>query len=57
VADVVEAMRSHRPYRPSLGIEAALAEITEKRGTLYDSDAVDACLLLFAEDRFAFDAH
>jgi len=49
-------MSSHRPYRPSLGIEAALAEITEKRGTLYDSDAVDACLLLFAEDRFEFDA-
>jgi putative nucleotidyltransferase with HDIG domain len=55
VADVVEAMSSHRPYRPSLGIEAALAEITENRGTSYDADAVDACLRLFAEDRFEFD--
>jgi len=49
VADVVEAMASHRPYRPSLGIEAALDEIAKNRGTLYDSDVVDICLKLFQE--------
>lgn len=47
VADTVEAMASHRPYRPGLGIEAALAEIEENRGTLYDPSVVDACLQLF----------
>ena len=47
VADVVEAMFSHRPYRPGLGIETALAEIANGRGLLYDPDAVDACLKLF----------
>lgn len=54
VADVVEAMSSHRPYRPSRGVDVALAEIEAGRGTLYDSDAVDACLLLFRERHFAF---
>jgi PAS domain S-box-containing protein len=54
VADVIEAMRGHRPYRPSLGIDAALQEITNSRGTLYDPSAVDACILLFREKRFAF---
>ncbi|MDI9370547.1 MAG: HD-GYP domain-containing protein, partial [Synergistota bacterium] len=49
VADVVESMMSHRPYRPSLGMEAALEEICSKRGVLYDPDVVDACLELFAE--------
>jgi HD-GYP domain-containing protein (c-di-GMP phosphodiesterase class II) len=44
VADVVEAMSSHRPYRPSLGLESALTEITENKGALYDEDVVDACL-------------
>jgi HD-GYP domain-containing protein (c-di-GMP phosphodiesterase class II) len=47
VSDVVEAMASHRPYRPALGIEAALEEIEKNRGTLYDTGAVDACLRLF----------
>ncbi|MBW2630646.1 MAG: HD domain-containing protein [Deltaproteobacteria bacterium] len=47
VADVVEAMSSHRPYRAALGIKEALAELTEKRGISYDPDAVDACLELF----------
>ena len=47
VADVVEAMASHRPYRASLGIEAALAEIEKNRGILYDSVVADACLRLF----------
>ena len=49
VADGVESMMSHRPYRPSLGLDAALDEIREKRGTLYDPAVVDACLALFAE--------
>ncbi len=47
VADVVEAMSSHRPYRPGRGIEAALAEIAENRGRLYDEAVVDACLAVF----------
>lgn len=54
VADVVEAMSSHRPYRSALGLEAALEEIRRGRATLYDSDTADACLKLFAEHRFAF---
>jgi HD-GYP domain-containing protein (c-di-GMP phosphodiesterase class II) len=49
VADVVESMASHRPYRPSLGIEAALKEIEKNRATLYDNPVVDACLRLFRE--------
>ena len=47
VADVVEAMSSHRPYRPGMGVEAALAEIEYNRGILYDKNVVDACLNLF----------
>ena len=54
VADVVEAMASHRPYRPSVGIDAALREIESGRGVRYNDAAVDACLRLFREDRFAF---
>lgn len=54
VADVVEAMSSHRPYRPAMGTEAALAEIARGRGTLYDESVVDACVRLFREGRFAF---
>lgn len=49
VADVVEAMATHRPYRPALGIDAALAEITANRGILYDPEVVDACLRLFRD--------
>lgn len=49
VADVVEAMASHRPYRPTLGIDAALKEIEDNRGILYDVDVVDICLRLFRE--------
>jgi putative nucleotidyltransferase with HDIG domain len=49
VADVVESMASHRPYRPALGLNAALAEIENNKGTLYDADAVDTCLKLFRE--------
>ncbi len=44
VADTVEAMSAHRPYRPARGIEAGLAEITQRRGTYYDPRVVDACL-------------
>jgi len=55
VADTVEAVASHRPYRPSLGTEAALNEISANRGTWYDPDVVDACLKLFKEEKFAFD--
>jgi putative nucleotidyltransferase with HDIG domain len=54
VADVVEAMSSHRPYRPALGIEKALEEISRNREILYDSRVVDACLMLFKENRFSF---
>ena len=48
VADVVEAMASHRPYRPTLGVEAALEEITKHKGNLYDPEVVDACVTLFS---------
>jgi PAS domain S-box-containing protein/putative nucleotidyltransferase with HDIG domain len=56
VADVVEAMVSHRPYRSALTLGEAIHEITKNRGTLYDPDAVDACKLLFIEGRFVFKA-
>jgi PAS domain S-box-containing protein/putative nucleotidyltransferase with HDIG domain len=52
VADVVEAMASHRPYRPSLGIAAAMEEIEKNRGILYDIDVADACLRLFRENGY-----
>jgi putative nucleotidyltransferase with HDIG domain len=55
VSDVVEATSSHRPYRPALGIEAALAEIESGRGRLYDPQAVDACLKLFKEKGYSLD--
>lgn len=55
VADTVEAMASHRPYRPALGIDKALEEISKNRGILYDTDAVDACLKLFTEKGFEWD--
>jgi len=54
VADVTEAMMSHRPYRPSLGMDKALAEITANRGRLYDEKAVDACIKLLTEKEFKF---
>jgi hypothetical protein len=47
VADVVEAMCSHRPYRPALGLDQALAEIRRGRGKLYDPEVVDACVKLY----------
>jgi HD-GYP domain-containing protein (c-di-GMP phosphodiesterase class II) len=54
VADVVEAMSSHRPYRPALGIDKALEEISQNKGVLYDSEVVDACLKIFREKGFKF---
>ncbi len=54
VADVVEAMVSHRPYRPPLGIDQALEEISRNSGILYDSRVVDACLKLFHAKGFRF---
>jgi response regulator RpfG family c-di-GMP phosphodiesterase len=55
VADVVEAMASHRPYRSAIGFEAALAEIKANRGRLYDEKVVDTCLSLFTEKGFRFE--
>ena len=52
VADVVEAMSSHRPYRPSLGIAKALEEIRAGRGTRYHAPSVDACLNLILEEKY-----
>ena len=49
VADVVEAMASHRPYRPSLGVRAALQEVVRHRGTAFDPPVVDACVEIFRE--------
>jgi HD-GYP domain-containing protein (c-di-GMP phosphodiesterase class II) len=54
VADVVETMETHRPYRPSLGREAALLEISTNRAVLYDPDVVDVCLRLFQELDFQY---
>jgi PAS domain S-box-containing protein len=54
VADVVEAMASHRPYRAAHGIDEALEEISQNRGILYDPEVVDACLKLFSEKKLGF---
>ena len=54
VADVVEAMASHRPYRPTLGRGMALEEISKNKGTLYDPDVVDACVKTLKEKDFQF---
>ncbi len=56
VADVVESMMFHRPYRASRGLESALAEISANRGRLYDADVVDICVRLFREKRFSFES-
>jgi PAS domain S-box-containing protein/putative nucleotidyltransferase with HDIG domain len=55
VADVVEAMASHRPYRPAVGIKQALEEIVQRKGTLYDPEVVEACIRLFSEKAYEFD--
>ncbi len=54
VADVVEAMASHRPYRPAIGISEALNEIRKNKGILYDADAADACINVFENKGFKF---
>jgi len=54
VADVVEAMASHRPYRPALGVDRALKEIIVNKGLLYDTNVVDACLAVFNKGLFKF---
>jgi len=56
VADVIKAMSTHRPYRPGLGIDTALAEIERGRGTAYDADAADACVRLFREKHYQLPA-
>ncbi len=55
VADVVEAMVSNRPYRPAPGLDAAMKEIEDGKGTLYDPSAVDACVKLFRQGDFSFE--
>jgi HD-GYP domain-containing protein (c-di-GMP phosphodiesterase class II) len=55
VADVVEAMASHRPYRAALGIEAALKEIERNKKSLYDPEVVEACTRILTENRFYFE--
>ncbi len=52
IADVVEAIASHRPYRPALGMKIALDEITSNRGVLYDAEGVDACLRVFEQNKY-----
>ena len=54
VADVVEAMASHRPYRPALGVDAALKEIESNKGILYEPEVVSACIAVFREGGFKF---
>ncbi|MCX6090659.1 MAG: hypothetical protein NTX88_09905, partial [Candidatus Atribacteria bacterium] len=56
VADVVEAMASHRPYRPALGINAALEEIEKNAGILYDKEVAEVCLRLFREKGFTLES-
>ncbi len=55
VADVIEAMATHRPYRPAMSIEEALNEISKNKGKLYDARVVEACLRVFKEKEFTFE--
>jgi len=55
VADVVEAMSSHRPYREAPGLDEALREISKNKGILYDPQVVDACIRLFTRKNFKFE--
>ncbi|MBI1175697.1 MAG: GAF domain-containing protein [Sideroxydans sp.] len=55
VADTIEAMSSHRPYRPGLGVQAALEEIERNRGVLFDRNVADTALRLFREQGFVLD--
>jgi putative two-component system response regulator len=54
VADVVEAMASHRPYRAALGLDIALEEISKNKGILYDPESADACIKIISKGRFRF---
>jgi len=56
VADVVEAMAFHRPYRPALGIDAAMEEIEKNKGVLYDRDVAETCLRLFRDKGFQIES-
>lgn len=56
VADVVEAISAHRPYRPGMGVDAALDEVISKRGIYYDAEVVDACMAVFREQGYVFPA-
>lgn len=56
VSDVIEAMASRRPYRAALGIDAALKEIGDNRGILYDADVVAVCLRLFNEKEYQLES-
>jgi len=55
VADVAEAMSSHRPYRAALGIKSAIDEITKNKGKLYDPMVADACIKVMSRKNFDFD--
>ena len=55
IADVVEAMMSHRPYRPALGLNHALEEIQRNAGTLYNPEVVKACITLFRDSDYTLD--
>jgi HD-GYP domain-containing protein (c-di-GMP phosphodiesterase class II) len=55
IADTIEAMAMHRPYRPAHGIDTALEEIEKNKGTLYNAEAVDACIRLFRKKGFEFE--
>jgi PAS domain S-box-containing protein/putative nucleotidyltransferase with HDIG domain len=55
VADIVEAMSSHRPYRPAQGIDKAIEEIIQNKGRFYDDRVVESCVRLFQENRFTFE--
>ncbi len=56
VADVAEAMATHRPYRSALGLEVALEEINSRKGILYDPEVVSVCLSLFRNKEYAIKA-
>ena len=56
MADVVESISSHRPYRPALGVRKALEEISNKKNIYYDSEVVDACVRLFNKKNFTFES-
>ena len=55
IADVMEAISSHRPYRPARGVKYALEEIFKNRGVLFDEIVVDACMILFNKKNYRFD--